>query len=179
MVLCEDMECGVCYQPYSRQDRIPRVLHCRHTFCATCLETMSQPKSDMITVCCPLCRQTTCVGHGLSLQEALWVNSRLWDYIPESKEEEEEVKEEEEEGVKEEEEQEEEEEEERVEANRQTQASSQAECPTTKRSRKMLKFPAFLRKFSLTKPQHQERIVPSCANVEMKSWRRLPAADTF
>ncbi|XP_038856634.1 RING finger protein 208 [Salvelinus namaycush] len=126
MVLCEDRECGVCYQPYSRQDRIPRVLHCRHTFCATCLETMSLPKSDMLTVCCPLCRQTTCVGRGLSLQEALWVNSRLWDYIPESKEEEEEEKE---------------------------------------RSRKMLKFPAFLRKFSLTKPQHQESIVPGCANV--------------
>ncbi|XP_042178789.1 E3 ubiquitin-protein ligase RNF186 [Oncorhynchus tshawytscha] len=174
MVLCEDRECGVCYQPYSRQDRIPRVLHCRHTFCATCLETMSQPKSDMVTVCCPLCRQTTCVGRGLSLQEALWVNSRLWEYIPESKEEEEEVKEEEEE-----EEGKEEEEEERVEANRQTQASSQAECPTSKRSRKMLKFPAFLRKFSLTKPQHQESLVPGCGNVEMKSWRRLPTADTF
>ncbi|XP_023998498.1 uncharacterized protein [Salvelinus sp. IW2-2015] len=151
MVLCEDRECGVCYQPYSRQDRIPRVLHCRHTFCATCLETMSLPKSDMLTVCCPLCRQTTCVGRGLSLQEALWVNSRLWDYIPESKEEEEEEEkeEEEEEEVKE-------EEEERVEANRQTQVSSQAECPTSKRSRKMLKFPAFLRKFSLTNTASEE-----------------------
>ncbi|XP_041700926.2 E3 ubiquitin-protein ligase RNF186 [Coregonus clupeaformis] len=176
MVLCEDRECGVCYQPYSRQERIPRVLHCRHTFCATCLETMSQPKSGMLTVCCPLCRQTTCVGRGLSLQEALWVNSRLWDYIPESKEEEEEeVKEEEEE----EEVKEEEEEEERVEANRQTQASSQAEWPTSKLSRKKLKLPAFLRKFSLTKPQHQERIVPGCANVKITSWRRLPTAETF
>uniref|UniRef100_A0A3Q1JKP6 RING-type domain-containing protein n=1 Tax=Anabas testudineus TaxID=64144 RepID=A0A3Q1JKP6_ANATE len=83
MVLCEDGECSVCFQPYSRMDRIPRMLHCRHTFCDPCLETMSQVRSGLLTVGCPLCRRVTCVGRGLSLQEALWVNSRLWDQIPE------------------------------------------------------------------------------------------------
>ncbi|CAB1323743.1 unnamed protein product [Coregonus sp. 'balchen'] len=61
---------------------------------------MSQPKSGL------LCRQTTCVGRGLSVEEVL---------------------------------------------------------PTSKLSRTKLTFPAFLRKFSLTK--QQEKIVPGCANV--------------
>ncbi|KAG5851151.1 hypothetical protein ANANG_G00089990 [Anguilla anguilla] len=86
MVLCEDRECGVCYAAYSRRERVPRVLHCRHTFCAPCLELMAQPKSGMLTVRCPLCRQVTCVGRGLGLQEALWVDAKVWDQIAESEE---------------------------------------------------------------------------------------------
>uniref|UniRef100_A0A672YG57 Im:7152348 n=1 Tax=Sphaeramia orbicularis TaxID=375764 RepID=A0A672YG57_9TELE len=96
MVLCEDTECSVCLSPFSRVDRIPRVLHCRHTFCDPCLETMSQVRSGLLTVCCPLCRRVTCIGRGLSLQEALWVNSRLWDQIPEDEDIEDQDKEEEE-----------------------------------------------------------------------------------
>ncbi|XP_042371047.1 E3 ubiquitin-protein ligase RNF186-like, partial [Plectropomus leopardus] len=90
MVLCEDGECSVCLLPFTRMDRIPRVLHCRHTFCEPCLETMSRSSSGLLTVGCPLCRRVTCVGHGLSLQEALWVDSRLWEQIPEDVEAEEE-----------------------------------------------------------------------------------------
>uniref|UniRef100_A0A3Q3LJH4 Im:7152348 n=1 Tax=Mastacembelus armatus TaxID=205130 RepID=A0A3Q3LJH4_9TELE len=82
MVLCEDSECSICFLPYSRTDRVPRMLHCRHTFCELCLQTMSQVRSGLLTVGCPLCRRVTCIGRGLSLQEALWVNSRLWDQIP-------------------------------------------------------------------------------------------------
>lgn len=89
MVLCEDGECSVCLFPYSRMDRIPRVLHCRHTFCQVCLETMSQARSGLLTVGCPLCRRVTCIGRSLSLQEALWVNNRLWEQIPEEEEAEE------------------------------------------------------------------------------------------
>ncbi|XP_064186810.1 E3 ubiquitin-protein ligase RNF186 [Anguilla rostrata] len=157
MVLCEDRECGVCYAAYSRRERVPRVLHCRHTFCAPCLELMAQPKSGMLTVRCPLCRQVTCVGRGLGLQEALWVDTKVWDQIAESEEEEEE--EEEEEG----------------DAGKQTQAAVQAERPAPKHSRCKLKLPAFLRKFK--KPQ-RERILPVC-NIEMKSWRRLTAEETL
>lgn len=90
MVLCEDRECGVCYMAYSRRERVPRVLHCRHTFCASCLELMAQHKSGLLTVRCPLCRQMTCVGRGLGLQEALWVDAKVWDLIAETDEEEEE-----------------------------------------------------------------------------------------
>ncbi|KAJ8418635.1 hypothetical protein AAFF_G00001340 [Aldrovandia affinis] len=155
MVLCEDRECGVCYMSYSRRERVPRVLHCRHTFCAPCLELMAQAKSGLLTVRCPLCRQMTCVGRGLGLQEALWVDSKVWDQIPESEEEEEEV------------------EEERVQADTQMQAAPQAERPAPTHLRSRLKLPAFLRKF---KKQQQERILPVC-NIEMKSWRRLSAEE--
>ncbi|XP_029905859.1 RING finger protein 208 [Myripristis murdjan] len=163
MVLCEDRECSVCYLPYSRLDRIPRMLHCRHTFCDPCLDTMSQAKTDLLTVSCPLCRRVTCIGRGLSLQEALWVNSRLWDQIPEDMEAEAE------EALKQ------EAEDETTEAKQ--QPSCQAECLSSRYSRTKLKFPAFFRKFSLTK-QHQEKIVPG-GSVEMKSWRRLSTEETF
>uniref|UniRef100_A0A8C6M8X4 Im:7152348 n=1 Tax=Nothobranchius furzeri TaxID=105023 RepID=A0A8C6M8X4_NOTFU len=83
MVLCDDGECSVCLLPYSRMDKIPRVLHCRHTFCDPCLDTMSRVRSGLLTVPCPLCRRVTCVGRGLSLQEALWVNNKLWEQIQE------------------------------------------------------------------------------------------------
>lgn len=45
---------------------------------------------------CPLCRRVTCIGRGLSLQEALWVDSKLWEQIPEEAE----AEEEEEDGLK-------------------------------------------------------------------------------
>ncbi|XP_028260060.1 RING finger protein 223 [Parambassis ranga] len=163
MVLCEDGECSVCLFPYSRVDRIPRVLHCRHTFCDPCLETMSQTRSGLLTVPCPLCRRVTCIGRGRSLQEALWVNSKMWEQIPEEVEEEEEKEEEENRLTQK--------PEERMEAKQ--QPSLQAEWS----SRTKLKLPAFFRKFSLTK-QQQERIVPG-SNVEMKSWRRLSTEETF
>lgn len=83
MVLCEDGECSVCLLPYSRVERIPRVLHCRHTFCDSCLERMSTERNGLLTVGCPLCRRVTCIGRGRGLREALWVNSKLWDQIPE------------------------------------------------------------------------------------------------
>ncbi|XP_056270963.1 RING finger protein 223 [Pseudoliparis swirei] len=164
MVLCEDGECSVCLSPFSRSDRIPRVLHCRHTFCDPCLETMSQARNGLLTVGCPLCRRVTCVGRGLSLQEALWVNSKLWERIPEDAEEEEE---EEEDGRKQ------VAQEEGMEAKQ--QPSPQAECASSRSNGTKLKLPAFFRRFSLTK-RHQERIVPG-NNVEMKSWRRLSTED--
>ncbi|XP_026201762.1 E3 ubiquitin-protein ligase RNF186 [Anabas testudineus] len=167
MVLCEDGECSVCFQPYSRMDRIPRMLHCRHTFCDPCLETMSQVRSGLLTVGCPLCRRVTCVGRGLSLQEALWVNSRLWDQIPEVVDGE--AEQDEEGGLTQ------GAEEERTEAKQ--QASLEAEGASSRPSRTKLRLPGFFRRFSLVK-QNQERIVPG-SNVEMKSWRRLSTEETL
>ncbi|XP_062250661.1 E3 ubiquitin-protein ligase RNF186 [Platichthys flesus] len=165
MVLCEDGECSVCLSAYSRADRVPRVLHCRHTFCELCLETMSQARSGLLTVACPLCRRVTCIGRGLSLQEALWVNSRLWEQIEETEEE----VEEEEDGLRQ------EAEGERIEAKQ--EPLLQAECISSSSMRAKLKLPAFFKKFCLTK-QHRERIVPG-SNVEMKSWRRLSTEETL
>ncbi|XP_040039285.2 uncharacterized protein LOC120823416 [Gasterosteus aculeatus] len=168
MVLCEDGDCSVCLAAFSRTDRIPRVLHCRHTFCDPCLETMAQARNGLLTVGCPLCRRVTCIGRGLSLREALWVNSKLWEQIPEGAQEEEE-EEEEEDGRKM------RAQEEGMEAKQ--QPSLQAGCASSTSARTKLKLPAFFRKFSLNK-QQQERIVPG-SNVEMKSWRRLSTEDAI
>lgn len=164
MVLCEDTDCSVCLLPYTRLERIPRLLHCRHTFCQPCLQTLSQCRGGLLTVCCPLCRRVTCVGRGLGLQGALWVDSRLWDQIVEDVEEEDEKRVRD--GLK---------------RDRDSAGSAQAKaepsCLSPTSSRTKLKFPAFFRRFSLTK-QQQERILPG-GNVEMKSWRRLRTEDTF
>ncbi|XP_072539086.1 uncharacterized protein [Salminus brasiliensis] len=159
MVLCEDLECGVCYQRYSRSERIPRMLFCHHTFCSTCLETMAVERSNMLSVRCPLCRQVSCVRGGLSLQEALWVNSRLWEGISEDQDQEEE---------------------EISSATGQAAAPVQTDCglrPSSKQNRPKLRLPTFLKRLSFPR-QPQESIVPGC-NVQMKSWRRLSGEETL
>ncbi|KAJ7994468.1 hypothetical protein DPEC_G00249570 [Dallia pectoralis] len=85
----EDMECCVCLQPYSRSEKIPRVLHCKHTFCGQCLQAMSRPQSGLLTVRCPLCRWITCTRASLPIAGSLWVNTDIWDRITERQEEEE------------------------------------------------------------------------------------------
>ncbi|CAL8252381.1 unnamed protein product [Merluccius merluccius] len=146
MVLCEDTECSVCFQAFSRQERIPRVLHCRHTFCMPCLETLSQGAGDLVTVTCPLCRRVTCVQRCLGLQGALWVNSTLWDYIPE-REKHEEVGQKQQEAAEE------------VFREKAGGLVPHTECPSSRPPRTKLKLPAFFKKFSLLKTQ-TERAVP-------------------
>ncbi|XP_012716560.2 RING finger protein 208 [Fundulus heteroclitus] len=167
MVLCEDGDCSVCLLPYSRTDRVPRVLHCRHTFCQPCLETISRARSGLLAVACPLCRRVTCVSRGLGLQEALWVNTELWEQIPQDVEAE--TVEEAGDGQKG-----------RAEVQR-TEAkqtpASQAECISSRSAPSRLKLPAFFRRFSWT-TQHRETIIPD-SNVEMKSWRRLSMDDVI
>ncbi|XP_028817269.1 RING finger protein 227 [Denticeps clupeoides] len=158
MVLCEEKECRVCYLRYSRAERVPRELHCHHTFCAPCLEAMAQTKSGMLTVRCPLCRQVTCMRRGLTLQEGLWVDTQLWDQISEEEEEAED-----EGGL------------DRQGERLEEAPVTQAECRAAKPHRRKLKLPLFLRRLSFSR-QPQERIVPGC-NVEMKSWRRLSAEE--
>ncbi|XP_051986701.1 uncharacterized protein LOC127646832 [Xyrauchen texanus] len=158
MVLSENQECGVCYLPYSRSDRVPRMLHCNHTFCTHCLETMALHYSGLRTIRCPLCRQVTCVDHGRSLQEALFVNSQLWDCISDIQEEEEYVKEQDKE-------------ERGSTSDIHGLPTSQAKCSVPKQYRSKLRLPSFLKKMSFSK-HPEERIIPSCT-VEMMSWRKL------
>ncbi|KAG7243432.1 hypothetical protein INR49_011889 [Caranx melampygus] len=65
-----DLECGICYRTYNCGRRCPRELHCRHSFCESCLLAMSrapaaapepQPGADR-SIVCPLCRQTTSIS---------------------------------------------------------------------------------------------------------------------
>ncbi|KAM9762220.1 uncharacterized protein ACNS7B_004369 [Menidia menidia] len=168
MVLCEDGECSVCLSAYSRMDRIPRVLHCRHTFCEPCLETISRLHGGLLTVACPLCRRVTCISRERSLQEALWVNTQIWDRIPDQLDAEGQPDETEGDGVRQ------KAEEEGMKAKQ--RPSLQAECVSSRSARPKIRLPAFFRKFSLTK-EHQE-IVPG-STVEMKSWRRLSTDEIF
>ncbi|XP_047439603.1 RING finger protein 208-like [Mugil cephalus] len=85
MSATEELECVICCNEYSRTDRIPRVLHCNHTFCAPCLERMSQLSGAICTVSCPLCRWITCTRASLTLPGALWVNTDIWDQIAEER----------------------------------------------------------------------------------------------
>ncbi|XP_069566966.1 RING finger protein 208-like isoform X1 [Brachyistius frenatus] len=84
MLPTEELECIVCCCEYSHSDRIPRVLHCKHTFCAPCLEAMSKLEGVICTVSCPLCRWITCTRTSLTLPGALWVNTEIWDQIAEA-----------------------------------------------------------------------------------------------
>ncbi|XP_054645592.1 uncharacterized protein im:7152348 [Dunckerocampus dactyliophorus] len=155
MVLCGEGDCSVCLLAFSRAERVPRLLHCRHTFCQPCLETlMTRARNGLLTVGCPLCRRVTCIRPGLSLQEALWVNSGLWEQIPED------------DNVL------------KDEANNhKTEASFQGACQAECiPRRKRVKFGIFFwRKLRLTR-RSPERMVAS-SNVEMKSWRRLSSED--
>ncbi|KAK2914842.1 E3 ubiquitin-protein ligase RNF186-like [Channa argus] len=82
MVLSEELECIVCCYKYSRDDRIPRVLHCNHTFCTSCLKKLSKIQGAVRTVSCPICRWITCTPPTLSLPGSLYVNTEIWDLIP-------------------------------------------------------------------------------------------------
>ncbi|XP_077389904.1 uncharacterized protein LOC144026780 isoform X2 [Festucalex cinctus] len=150
MVLCGEGDCSVCLLAFSRAERVPRLLHCRHAFCQACLEAMAARSAGggpSLCVRCPLCRRVTCVRRGLSLREALWVDSALWERIPSDQEDQDEEEEE----------------------------DDREEAPQAERNK--LKFGSFFRKFTLTK-RPREQIVPS-SNVEMKSWRRLSSEETL
>lgn len=83
MFVNEELECVVCCCEYSRSDRVPRMLHCNHTFCSSCLEKLSKLQGVIRTVSCPLCRWITCTRASLTLPGALWVNTEIWDMIAE------------------------------------------------------------------------------------------------
>uniref|UniRef100_A0A3B4T1S2 RING-type domain-containing protein n=1 Tax=Seriola dumerili TaxID=41447 RepID=A0A3B4T1S2_SERDU len=83
MFISEELECVVCCYEYSRGERVPRVLHCNHTFCAPCLEQLSKLEGVIRTVSCPLCRWITCTRASLTLPGSLWVNTEIWDQIAE------------------------------------------------------------------------------------------------
>uniref|UniRef100_A0A3P9M9M2 RING-type domain-containing protein n=1 Tax=Oryzias latipes TaxID=8090 RepID=A0A3P9M9M2_ORYLA len=78
----EDLQCIVCCCEYSRSNRVPRLLHCNHAFCTPCLEKISILQGPLCTVTCPLCRWITCTSARLTLPGSLWVNTEIWDQLP-------------------------------------------------------------------------------------------------
>ncbi|XP_068569428.1 E3 ubiquitin-protein ligase-like [Cebidichthys violaceus] len=97
-------ECGICYQTYNAGRRCPRELHCKHSFCESCLLllALSRPLgpdgADRLIVC-PLCRHTTSISGEGRVRAELRVDERVLERLLVSgvldKEEEEEEKEEE------------------------------------------------------------------------------------
>ncbi|XP_068444298.1 E3 ubiquitin-protein ligase-like [Clinocottus analis] len=76
-------ECGICYRTYNAGRRCPRELHCKHSFCESCLLALSRALgadearrlgADRLIVC-PLCRHTTSLsGEGGRLRAELRVD---------------------------------------------------------------------------------------------------------
>ncbi|XP_069366133.1 RING finger protein 208-like [Paralichthys olivaceus] len=77
------LQCVICCHDFSRNKRIPRVLHCQHTFCTLCLHKLSKDKSNILTISCPLCRWITCTPACMTLSKALYVNTEVWSQITE------------------------------------------------------------------------------------------------
>ncbi|XP_041635596.1 E3 ubiquitin-protein ligase-like [Cheilinus undulatus] len=67
-----ELECGICYRIYNAGRRCPRELHCKHSFCESCLLALSRapPRGGAgdearlgadRSIVCPLCRHTTSI----------------------------------------------------------------------------------------------------------------------
>ncbi|XP_061584614.1 E3 ubiquitin-protein ligase rnf152-like [Cololabis saira] len=78
----DSLECIVCCHEFSRCDRVPRILHCDHTFCAVCIQKMCNLEGIVNTVSCPLCRWITCIRSTGTVAGVLPVNTEIWDQIP-------------------------------------------------------------------------------------------------
>ncbi|XP_068611710.1 E3 ubiquitin-protein ligase-like [Brachionichthys hirsutus] len=67
-----ELECGICYRAYNAGRRCPRELRCKHSFCESCLLTLSRPRGPGDSglgvdgaIVCPLCRHATAIpGEG-------------------------------------------------------------------------------------------------------------------
>ncbi|XP_076149434.1 E3 ubiquitin-protein ligase RNF182 [Alosa pseudoharengus] len=59
-VATEELECKICYCPYSLTSRRPKVLECCHRLCAKCLaKILDLGESPPNAVVCPFCRYIT------------------------------------------------------------------------------------------------------------------------
>ncbi|XP_007906697.1 E3 ubiquitin-protein ligase RNF182 [Callorhinchus milii] len=89
MGLFTELECGICYLPYTRCSRQPQVLKCCHTFCSKCVERLVLRKRKSATLTCPVCRMQTVYPRTINLSESLPLDSDIWRQIPAEKPQEE------------------------------------------------------------------------------------------
>nr|XP_054600594.1 uncharacterized protein rnf224 [Nothobranchius furzeri] len=55
----QDLVCIVCFGSYDLITRLPRKLHCGHSFCQACLKRLDTVINDQVWIPCPQCRQNT------------------------------------------------------------------------------------------------------------------------
>ncbi|XP_061887907.1 RING finger protein 224 [Entelurus aequoreus] len=55
----QDPVCIVCFGSYDLAKRLPRRLHCGHTFCQACLKRLDTVVNEQVWIPCPQCRQNT------------------------------------------------------------------------------------------------------------------------
>ncbi|XP_040437239.1 RING finger protein 225-like [Falco naumanni] len=53
------LDCVICFAPYDRLFKVPKVLGCGHTFCLECLARVTVVAPDAPTLLCPICRRPT------------------------------------------------------------------------------------------------------------------------
>uniref|UniRef100_A0A7N9AZF6 Ring finger protein 224 n=1 Tax=Mastacembelus armatus TaxID=205130 RepID=A0A7N9AZF6_9TELE len=58
-LLQPDLVCIVCFGSYDLAMRLPRRLHCGHTFCQACLKRLDTVINEQVWIPCPQCRQNT------------------------------------------------------------------------------------------------------------------------
>ncbi len=76
-----ETECGICYRTYNLGRRCPRQLCCKHTFCESCLVTLSRStESPEPRIMCPLCRHTTPLSEA-RIQETLPVDEDIFERL--------------------------------------------------------------------------------------------------
>ncbi|XP_043926842.1 RING finger protein 227-like [Protopterus annectens] len=90
MDISNELDCGICYLPYTRSNRPPRRLHCGHSFCEECLRKLVWTDNGQANLYCPLCRQLTNLRKGLPVVKALHLDMEMWWKIPLDKDEDEE-----------------------------------------------------------------------------------------
>uniref|UniRef100_A0A8C3S367 Ring finger protein 225 n=1 Tax=Chelydra serpentina TaxID=8475 RepID=A0A8C3S367_CHESE len=55
------MDCVICFSPYDRLFKVPKVLGCGHIFCLECLARINVSSEQVNAVSCPVCRELTCL----------------------------------------------------------------------------------------------------------------------
>ncbi|XP_037122104.1 RING finger protein 224 [Syngnathus acus] len=53
------LRCIVCFGGYDLAARLPRRLHCGHTFCQACVKRLDAVINEQVWIPCPQCRQNT------------------------------------------------------------------------------------------------------------------------
>ncbi|KAM4537571.1 uncharacterized protein PAE49_021861 [Odontesthes bonariensis] len=83
-----ELECGICYQTYNAGRRCPRELHCKHSFCESCLRALTRPLApgeahpgaDRL-IDCPLCRHSTFLSGEVDMRAELRVDESALEQL--------------------------------------------------------------------------------------------------